>query len=159
MTTAVQNPIDYVWASPEQLDDLWQMEQSMGTTWPHPRSYFEECIRYGRVLLANCGGQDGAHGGQAETVGYLVYEVIWGNTAFLSLLKIHPRFQQRGIGKKLVSLLEKRLTECGYKSYVTSTELINPYTKNFFPSLGFSHIGELSMQHGVEVFYLKRLAD
>jgi hypothetical protein len=58
----------------------------------------------------------------------------------------------------MVKLLEERLVSLGFGSYVTSSETVNPNTKRFFPALGFAQIGELKMQHGGEIFYLKQLS-
>jgi len=58
----------------------------------------------------------------------------------------------------MVKLLEKRLVRLGLKSYVTLSETVNLQTKRLLPALGFAQIGELSMHHGGEVFYLKNLS-
>jgi len=136
------------WASPERLTEIWQLESSMGTTWAHPEAFFEESLQYKRLLLASVND---------KPVAYLIYEVIWGNTAFLSLLKVSQEFQRKGFGKAMISALENHLRSLGFKSYVTSSETTNANTKQFFPSLGFVRIGELQMQHGEEMFYLKQL--
>ena len=143
-----KNSIQFVWAWAEQLDEVWRLEGKTGSSWSHPKPFFQEALQYQRLLLA-------LHG--ELPVAYLVYEVIWGNTAFLSLLKVLPDHQRRGIGKSMVKLLEERLVQLGFKSYVTSSEAVNQNTKRFFPDLGFILIGELQMQHGEELFYLKKL--
>jgi ribosomal protein S18 acetylase RimI-like enzyme len=142
--------LEFLWAAPEQLPALWQFENSWGVTWPHPREYFAESIRTGRTLVARREG---------SIIGYLVYEVLWGNTPFLSLLKVHSQSQRIGVGTRLVGLLENRLRDAGFRSCITSSESTNPNTKEFFPKLGFNHIGELSMHHGGEMFYLKILPE
>ena len=143
-----QRVINIVWALPDQLSEVWNLEETSGATWAHPKSFFGESLLYERLLLALDG----------ETpIAYLVYEVIWGNTAFLSLLKVLPDYQRRGIGKFMVKQLEERLVSLGFKSFVTSSETINQNTKRFFPDLGFVRIGELAMHHGGEIFYLKQL--
>jgi ribosomal protein S18 acetylase RimI-like enzyme len=136
------------WAKLEQLADVCDLEMHTDPRWPHPPSFFAECIERQRVLIARDGD---------KLVGYLLYQVIWGNTAFVSLLRVLPSHQRRGIGKGLIRRLERRLLESGFNSYVTSSESINPNTKKFFPDLGFVAIGELQMNHGGEMFYLKRL--
>lgn len=143
-----QSRINCTWALPEQLEEIWQLQQNAGTTWPHPKSFFEESLQYHRVLLA-CDGD--------RPIAYLVYQVIWGNTAFFSLLKVLPEYQRKGIGTAMVKLLEERLKSEGFNSYVSSSETVNQNTKRFFPSLGFAQIGELQMNHGGEIFYLKKL--
>lgn len=148
MSIRNQMQIRFSWASPDQLADCLEVEKNAGTTWSHPKEYFEESVRYQRVLLAQAGEQ---------AVAYLVYEVIWGNTAFLSLLKVLPNYQRQGIGKSMVKVLEERLISLGFKTYVTSSETVNPNTKRFFPDLRFVRIGELQMEHGEEIFYFKKL--
>jgi ribosomal protein S18 acetylase RimI-like enzyme len=143
-----QTSIEFTWASPDQLADILQVQEKSGTNWPHPKSFFEESLVYQRMLLA-------LH--DKTPVAYLLYEVIWGNTAFLSLLKVLPDHQRHGIGTSMVKLLEERLLSVGFKTYVTSSETTNQNTKRFFPNLGFTQIGELQMQHGEEIFYLKKL--
>lgn len=141
--------INFAWATLDQLEQVWELEGNSGTPWVHPQVYFEEALRYKRLLLAMEGD---------TAVAYLVYEIIWGNTPFLSLLKVLPDHQRKGIGKLAVKQLEKHLVSLNFKSYVTSSETINEKTKQFFPSLGFERIGELQMQHGGEIFYLKKLS-
>lgn len=141
-----QCTITFAWAMSSQLEDVWELQDHSGTSWSHPKGYFAESIQYQRLLLAHEG---------SKPVAFLVYEVIWGNTAFLALLKVLPAYQRKSIGKSMIAELEKRLIELGFKSYVTSSETTNPNTKRFFPDLGFTQIGELQMHHGGEIFYLK----
>lgn len=140
------------------------MEKNAGTTWAHPKWFFEESLNYQRLLLARLStpalrtpGPSTASNGE-KAVAYLLYEVIWGNTAFLSLLKVLAEYQRKGIGTAMIKLLEERLLSQGFKSYVTSSEMVNQNTKHFFPALEFAPIGELQMQHGSEIFYLKKLS-
>jgi ribosomal protein S18 acetylase RimI-like enzyme len=143
-----ESRITFSWASPEELPKVWQLFQDVGTTWPHPQAFFEESLTHQRLLLAY---------DDATPVAYLVYQIIWGNTAFLSLLKVLTEYQRTGIGTAMVGLLEKRLVSQGFASYVTSSEPTNQHTKRFLPALGFAQIGELRMYHGGELFYLKDL--
>ena len=143
------NSISFSWGNLEELEQVWELEGKSGTPWVHPQIYFEEALRYQRLLLAKDGD---------NFIAYLIYEIIWGNTAFLSLLKVRPDHQRKGIGKQMVSYLEERLVSLKFKSYVTSSETVNQNTKRFFPDLGFSQIGELQMAHGGEIFYLKKLS-
>lgn len=143
-----QGQTTFVWALPEQLTEVWQLHEQCNSTWSHPQAFFEESLAYQRLLLA----QDGN-----APIAYLVYQVLWGNTAFLSLVKVLPEYQRRGIGTTMVKLLEERLVSLGFKSYVTSSERVNQQTKRLLPALGFTELGELSMSHGGEIFYLKTL--
>jgi ribosomal protein S18 acetylase RimI-like enzyme len=144
-----QTSIKFVWASPNHLADVWQVQENAGTKWPHQKSFFDEALQHDRALLAFDG----------ETpVAYLVFQILWGNTAFASLAQVLPDYQRKGIGKSMVKLLEERLVALGFTSYVASSESVNAKTKRFLPDLGLVRIGDLQMQHGVEVFYLKKLS-
>ena len=145
--TAVRQ-VEFSWANPQDLNKILACEKSFGTWGFHPPSFYEESIAYGRVLVA----WDGQ-----TAVAYLIYEVIWGNTAFLSLLKVLPAYQRNGIGKTMIAQLEQRLRKQRFGSYVTSSDESNQSTKRLFPSLGFANIGKLDMAHGGETFYLKHL--
>lgn len=144
-----ESRITFTWALPEQLAEVWQIQEKSGPGWPHPKPFFEESLQYQRVLLA----YDGEF-----PVAYLVYQIIWGNTAFISLLKVLPEYQRKGIGTTMMRLAEERLTSLGFNSYVTSSETANQKTKQWLPSLGLTQIGELNMHHGGEIFYLKSLS-
>jgi len=141
--------IKFVWATPQQLDDVWRVQEQSDLKHPHPKSYYEEALQYGRCLLAY----------HAETpVALLTFEILWGNTAFAALAKVLPDYQRKGIGKSMVKHLEERLVSLGFTSYVCSSENVNEKTKRFLPDLGFVRIGELQMAHGGEIFYLKKLS-
>ena len=141
--------ISFIWAKAEQLEEVCNLGANFDSQWGHPKIFFEESLQCQRLLLASDG----------ETpIAYLLYQIIWGNTAFLSLLNVLPAYQRKGIGTSMVKLLEVRLADLGFKSYVTSSETTNSNTKRFFPDLGFAQIGELNMHHGGEIFYLKKLA-
>jgi len=140
--------LNYSWASAEQLPGALAVEEKSGSKWPHPKAFFEEALQYNRLLLAWDGD---------VAVAYLIFDVLWGNTAFASLLKVLPDYQSIGIGKSMMLHLEERLVSLGFKSYVASTEAVNAKTRAAFPHLGFVCIGELQMAHGGEIFYLKNL--
>jgi ribosomal protein S18 acetylase RimI-like enzyme len=141
--------IKIVWASPQHLADVWLVQEKTGSAHPHPRSYYEEALRYERLLLSY----------DSDTpIGFLVFEILWGNTAFAALAKVLPDYQHKGIGKSMKKLLEERLISLGFTSYVCSTEVVNERMKRILPELGFVRIGELQMAHGGEIFYLKQLS-
>lgn len=150
MTSRDIKTINFVWATPDQLDDVWQLQEKSETSWPHPKWFFEESLKQERVLLA----QD-----DKIPVAYLLYQVLWGNTAFLSLVKVLPDYQRNGVGTALVRLLEERLKNLGFKSYITSSETTNVKTRRPLLEDGFIDIGELKMAHGEELFYIKKLID
>jgi len=144
----VRTSIRFVWASPQKLDDVWRVQEQSDLKHPHPKSYYEEALRYDRLLLAY---------DDDMPVALLCFEVLWGNTPFFALVKVLNEYQRKGIGKSMIKLLEERLVQLGFTSYVTSSENVNEKTKRLFPDLGFVRIGELQMAHGGEIFYLKKL--
>jgi ribosomal protein S18 acetylase RimI-like enzyme len=141
--------IKFVWASLQDLADVWHVQEQSDLKHPHPKSYYEEALRYERLLLAY---------DSAQPIALLTFEILWGNTAFAALAKVLPEYQRKGIGKSMVKLLEERLRSLGFTSYVCSSENVNEKTKRFLPELGFVKIGELQMAHGGEIFYLKNLS-
>jgi GNAT superfamily N-acetyltransferase len=142
------NSINFVWASPEMLDSIWQLETNCGTNWPHPKTYFAERLNSQRVLVALDGEQP---------IAYLVYVILWGNTPFIELCKVSPNSRRKGIAKNLVKTFEERMIKDGFRSYVTSTETKNALTTEALPAHGYTFINELNMAHGGEMFYLKKL--
>lgn len=114
----------------------------------HSEDFFSEGIKGGRVLLA-CVGE--------QVVGYLIYQVIWGNTPFLALLRVLPEFRGQGVGSALLGALEEKLKKVGYSALISSSEKENPDGQSFHQKLGFENIGELEMIFGWEVFYKKRI--
>jgi hypothetical protein len=101
--------INFVWALPDELSEVWNLEETSGTTWAHPKPFFGESLLFERLLLARDG----------ETpVAYLIYEVIWGNTASLSLLKVLPGLSTRLSGseaptKPISKIYPTHSTACG----------------------------------------------
>ncbi len=87
--------INFVWATPEHLSYVWLLQDKLGKNSSHPKLFFEESLRYQRLLLTRS---------DEAPIGYLVYQVLWGNTAFLSLLNLLPAYQRRGIGTSMVKL-------------------------------------------------------
>lgn len=143
-----QSQIRFEWASPEQLEEVWQLHESTGAAWSHPKPFFEESLNYHRVLIARDG---------TKPIAYVLYQILWGNTAFASLMRILPEYQRKGVGTAMAKVLEERLISQGFRTCLASSETVNPDTKQFLPNLGFKRIGELNMQHGGEIFYLKPL--
>jgi ribosomal protein S18 acetylase RimI-like enzyme len=141
--------IKFVWAAPQHFDDVWRVQELSDLKHPHPKSYYEEALRYGRLLMAYDGD---------TPVALLTFEILWGNTAFAALAKVLPDYQRKGIGKSMIKHLEERLVSLGFTSYVCSSENVNQKTKRFLPDLGFVRIGELQMAHGGEIFYIKKLS-
>ena len=138
---------DSHWGSLSDLNDLLSIEE-VCREWDNPDWFLKESLENGRALLAY---KDG------KPAGYLIYQVLWGNSPFCSLIKVVPEYRRMGLATDLINKFEKHLKDEGYDAYVMSTELINSDTKGFFPELDLTEIGILDMVHGKEVFYKKTI--
>ena len=114
----------------------------------NPDEFILESIEWGRVFVALS---------DKRVIGYLLYQVIWGNTPFLALLKILPDFQGQWLGTKFIHVFEEEVSELWYKSYISSTGVENTGSKIFHEKKWFSQIGTLDMPFGGEVFFKKEL--
>ncbi len=144
--TVSMSEIRYEWA--QSKESLEVIANDAAYEWEHNPEYFSELLHFKRALVAYVGEQP---------VGYLLFQVIWGNTPFLSQVWIHASMQEKGIGRTMVSMLEERLKTEGYNSLTTSNETKNTGAIQFVEKLGFEEIGTLQMGHGPEVFSIKKL--
>lgn len=92
-----------------------------------------------------------------EVVGFSLYQTLWGNTVFLSLLKVHPDFQKQWIWTQLINRVLQKIQSDGFNSCLSSTERKNILSQKFHNKLWFYQIGELEMPHWAEIFYRKDL--
>lgn len=113
----------------------------------NPDSFIEESIHnwYVQIVI-----QD------KKVLGFSLYQIMWGNTVFLALLKVHPEYQWKGIWTKLIDEFENTIRN-KYSSYCSSTEEKNILSQKFHDKLWLQKIGILDMPHGKEVFYRKEL--
>lgn len=140
--------ITYTWISESDRAVLLSIAHDPQYEWEHHEEYFEELIHFKRALVAYDGG---------IPIGYLLFQIIWGNTPFLSQIWINDQYQGQGIGRILTEKLEERLRLEGYDSLTTSNETKNDAGIGFVKKLGFKEIGTLEMRHGPEAFSIKRL--
>lgn len=94
---------------------------------------------------------------ETRIVGFLLFQYIWGNTPFVSLVKVHPDFQYKWVGSKLVWKFESVIINNWYKYYYSSTWEDNTWSQTFHDKLWFQKIWELNMKFGKEIFYKKAL--
>lgn len=107
-------------------------------------SYIEARLRDERVFLAKNGD---------NPLGFLIYDIWWGNCPFIELIKVKADDQRSGIGK---SLLNEAITEIkaqSFKNLISSSEVINDMGLNFHKSFGFRDLGILDLPHGKEKFF------
>jgi Predicted acetyltransferase len=79
------------------------------------------------VLVAEVDGQ---------VVGVIV-GTIDGNRAYFYRLAVHPDYQRRGIGRRLVQALEERFREKGVTQIVIMVKQDNEQAIPFYESLGY----------------------
>jgi len=128
------------WPTLEALNHVIDYEQ--------PKPFMLESVELGRVIIAELNG---------KPVGYGLWQIIWGNTPLLALVKVFPEDQRQGAGSALVAEFEKRISAEGFKNYISSTMANNPDGKAFHTKMGFEEIGTLNTQYGDELFYKKDL--
>src|ERR1700739_3371289 len=122
-------------AEQSDLDSILAINQHFSYLYSHEESYLQQQIAAGRVFLARSGEQ---------VVGYLIYELIWGNTPFLALIRVLPEFQRKGIGSALFKELERALKQSGFKALVGSSTA-GEIGNEFQVKMGFKKIGTLPL--------------
>ena len=138
------------WATESNLSGVMKInaEFSEENDYNNPESFYLESIENSRLLALEV---------DKKVVGFLVFQILWGNTPFLALIKISRDFQRQGLGKKMINIFEKKLKKLGFKNYISSSEEINEIGKIFHKKLGFKNIGSLNMIYGKEIFFIKDL--
>ena len=95
-----------------------------------------------------------------KVVGYARLEFIWLKIPYLSLIWFEDEFQGQGLGTKLVQRISEDLSEKGYTSLYTSSEVMEPKPQHFHRTCGFKECGIISgiNDDGVgEIFFVKQL--
>ncbi len=113
-----------------------------------PDHFMHEQIQLGHVLVAES---------ENRILGYALWQVMWGNTPLLALVKVFPEFQRQGIGSALICEFETILKADGFKNYMSSTMADNNDGQVFHDKKNFQNIGLLNMHYGDEIFYKKDL--
>jgi ribosomal protein S18 acetylase RimI-like enzyme len=140
------NEFEFMLATTTDLVDILEFNKSFAHEYKHDLSFFDEGIISQRVFVARK---------DSQLAGYLIWQVIWGNTPFLALIRVAPPFRGKGLGTSLLKLCEKKLKAGGYKALVSSSEASNQEGRDFHRKKGFREIGIVEMGYGPEVFYRK----
>jgi len=111
----------------------------------HPVSYIESRINDGMAFTAR--DEDGV------AVGFLIYNIWWGNCPFIELIKVRKHSQRKGVGLELLKELKKELVEKGFEKLISSTEIINELGLGFHDKANFQKLNTLLLPHGEEQFY------
>ena len=88
-------------------------------------------------------------------VWFTLIELVWWNTPLLALIKIHPNFQRKWIGKRLILSSENILKEKWFNVYCSSTIRENNSARKFHDALRFKEVWILNLPHWQEIFYIK----
>ena len=111
-----------------------------------PDEFMKESIQAWRIFV---------YKNQEKIIGFLLYQVLWGNTILLSLLKVHNDYYQQWIGTKLLHHFEEYLKQQEIKSFMSSTMPDNIWAQTFHEKKWFQYVWTLEMHYGNEIFYRK----
>lgn len=73
-------------ATLKHLKDCVAINTEFQNEYSHPHWFLQESIDHKRVLGAEK---------DEKIVGYLLYQILWGNTPFLALIKVTRSFQKK----------------------------------------------------------------
>lgn len=93
---------------------------------------------YNRVRNFNVAEADG------EVIGCAALHITWADLAEVVSVAVHPAFQGRGIGRRLVEPLFAEAIELGIPTLFTLTLQVG-----FFSSLGFREVPKLRLPHKI----------
>jgi len=93
---------------------------------------------YNRVRNFNVAETDG------EVIGCAALHITWADLAEVVSVAVHPSFQGRGIGRKLIEPLFTEAMELGIPTLFTLTLQVG-----FFSALGFREIPKLRLPHKI----------
>ena len=103
---------------------------------------------------------------QGSKVGGLVglHHYFWGpeENVWLAWFAVHPGWQRRGVGRRLLQLIERIALDMGYRKLLVGTYRHSDFDKarHFYAANGFSEMGGVSdyLQDGSDmVVYGKRI--
>jgi GNAT superfamily N-acetyltransferase len=111
----------------------------------HPVSYFKSRINDGMGFIAKDSNN--------EPIGFLIYNIWWGNCPSIELIKVKEKHQRHGAGTELLEAAKKEIKSLGFSKLISSTEVINPLGLGFHDKIGFKKLNSLNLPHGEEQFY------
>lgn len=135
-------------ATKNDISAIEKINTFFDTEYENPSDFFLESILHNRLLVAKK---------KEKIIGYLVYQILWGNTPILALVRVHPDFQRKNIGQEMVLFFEEELRKKGFTEYISSHEIVNIISENFHKKLEMKCIGKLEMIYGKEKFYRKKI--
>jgi len=133
------------------------LETGLLASWTEPRLGRMLRHRETMVLVARCRAAAGAlrtvaamGATTAEFAGFGI--MVYGDTrAHLNLLGIEPRFQRRGIGRRILRWLEASALEAGTFDITLEVRANNQAAQAFYLALGYEPVGRVERYYqGVE---------
>lgn len=115
-----------------------------------PEYYWDARLSSKSVFIARDNG---------TVCGFLVFNIIWGDMAFIELIKIKDDYQRAGIGKKLLLEAANHISKLRFTKLISSSEVINDDGKAFHTRMGFEKLNTLDLPHGEEQFYKIEIKD
>ena len=102
--------------------------------------------------------------GDAAPVGLIKFSYFWATRPYMDLIWLKDEYRGHGIGKQLLSFLEKYLVKEGHLYLMTSSEKDEITPQKWHMSQGFLPCGELTslnlpMNNTSEAFFYKKLTD
>ena len=78
---------------------------------------------------------------QDQPIGEMSYYNIGNETAEIGIKICNPEFQERGLGRVILSMLICQLFSCGYTKIILDTNLNNTRAQHVYEKLGFQKTG------------------
>jgi len=110
---------------------------------------FDRKYKYNEILVAKIDNQ---------SVGYLVYDYLWHHIPFISFIWVVSKYRKSGIGKTLLSYLEKFLIKRGNDMLFSSSEENAIKAQEWHRHMGFKDRGSIlgiDDNNTSEVFFKK----
>jgi L-amino acid N-acyltransferase YncA len=126
------------------VDDISQVYEGQIPDY-HPTSYLQTRLHDNMAFVAKDNSKN--------AIGFLIYNIWWGNCPFIELIKIHKSYQRQGIGLALLEEAKREIKSKGFKKLISSTEIVNQLGLGFHDKAGFKKLNSLDLPHGEEQFY------
>jgi ribosomal-protein-alanine N-acetyltransferase len=114
------------------------IEMGLGWSWTPARVAASIRHRETMALVAEA---------QGRMVGFALME-FGDETAHLNLLAVRPRFQRRGIARRLVQWLEASCRTAGIQVVYLELRAVNRGARQFYQSLGYREIARVPRYYG-----------
>jgi GNAT superfamily N-acetyltransferase len=94
-------------------------------------------------------------------VGAIQLDYLWGTKPYVSLIRVEPSVQRRGVGSALLDFVSVALRAAGHEQLYSSSQADEPEPQAWHRRMGFTECGILAGINpgGVgEVFFVRSLA-